>query len=485
MSKLFKKHKRLFSSKALKPLIVVFVLGATSAIVYAATYTSSNFFKSSTGTTITVAEHSVGKNVANSSGKNYFIPTKTATEWSRFVSNVPSLPGISLSDLSWSEGGFGSCSVSCGDGTKTQNVTCVGSNGAVVVDSYCTGTKPPTSQICNLGPCITYSWQPDGTYGTCSNGSYNCGPGTKPTIYKCQGSDTGWYPDNYCSGAGVKPVASVACTINNTVCHGTQEFMYNSSTSGVGTFIVPNGVTQATVTVIGGGGGGGGGDGHWVGGGGGGGGAGGFVSNQIVTGLSTGMVVPIKTGRGGNGGFGGGNNQGGLKGGDGTSSAFNGGYGVVSVPGVAYLTAYGGIGGDGAPCGSLSCVGVGGAAGTVSSQAIAGVSMAGSSGVVSTGPPYIYGAGGKGGATFYQPIYWYFFGTAIPIGGSGGGVGAPGGTTTNGGYCYSADNGGNGTVYGAGGGGGNSAYYGNGTTGVPGPNCAGGNGAHGYVKVVW
>ncbi|MEK7568906.1 MAG: thrombospondin type-1 domain-containing protein [Patescibacteria group bacterium] len=541
MNKLFKKYKRLFSNTTLKPLIVVFVLLATSALVYAASYTSYTFFKSSTGTTITVAEHSVGKNVTNSSssGKNYFIPTKTVAEWVSFVSATPSLSGISLSGLSWATSDFGSCTVSCGGGTQTRTVWCAGSDGTIVPDNtYCTGNKPATSQSCNTQACpvncvgswsdtnicsltcgggvkqqtytittqaanggtacpfvngatrwgttscntqscVTYSWQPTGTYGTCSNGSYTCGPGTKSVNYSCKGSDTGWYPDSYCSGAGTKPTASVSCTIGK-VCSGSATYTYDTlaSTGGVTSFTVPNGITQVTVTVVGGGGGGGGGDGSAYGGGAGGGGAGGYIS-QVYAGLTTGAIIPVKVGFGGAGGFGGGNNMAGLDGGVGGSSGFGS------------FAAYGGGGGGGTINGSIATVGAGGAAGGVSGASAAKFSFAGSSGAVTTGTPYIdpdsgityysqpytFGAGGAGGR------HWPF--------GSFGAAGAPGGTWTNGGYCYSADNGSSSGNFGTGGGGANSAYYGNGTngsyyfgsTGIS--YCSGGKGGQGLVYVTW
>jgi hypothetical protein len=54
---------------------------------------------------------------------------------------------------SWSQSGFGSCSVSCGGGTKTQTVTCINSNSGQTVDnSLCTGTRPIT-QSCNTQAC--------------------------------------------------------------------------------------------------------------------------------------------------------------------------------------------------------------------------------------------------------------------------------------------------------------------------------------------
>ena len=54
---------------------------------------------------------------------------------------------------SWVQGGFGSCSASCGGGTQTQSVTCRRNDGVDVADSFCSGAKPPTSQSCNTQAC--------------------------------------------------------------------------------------------------------------------------------------------------------------------------------------------------------------------------------------------------------------------------------------------------------------------------------------------
>ncbi|XRB10254.1 thrombospondin [Pseudoscourfieldia marina] len=55
----------------------------------------------------------------------------------------------------FSEGSFGSCSESCGGGTRTRTVTCLRSDGQAVADTMCSGTKPSTSDSCNNQPCNT------------------------------------------------------------------------------------------------------------------------------------------------------------------------------------------------------------------------------------------------------------------------------------------------------------------------------------------
>ena len=54
---------------------------------------------------------------------------------------------------SYLESGWSDCSATCGGGTQTQTVTCQSSNDETVRDSYCSGTKPSTSQSCNTDEC--------------------------------------------------------------------------------------------------------------------------------------------------------------------------------------------------------------------------------------------------------------------------------------------------------------------------------------------
>ena len=57
----------------------------------------------------------------------------------------------------FTEGSFGSCSESCGGGTRTRTVTCLRSDGQAVADTMCSGTKPSTSDSCNNQSCNTTS----------------------------------------------------------------------------------------------------------------------------------------------------------------------------------------------------------------------------------------------------------------------------------------------------------------------------------------
>lgn len=55
----------------------------------------------------------------------------------------------------WKTGPWSSCSKPCGGGTQTRNNWCERNNGTKVADSYCTGTVPVTSQVCNTQPCCS------------------------------------------------------------------------------------------------------------------------------------------------------------------------------------------------------------------------------------------------------------------------------------------------------------------------------------------
>jgi hypothetical protein len=77
----------------------------------------------------------------------------------------------------WKASGFGSCTNSCGSGTQTQTISCVSAaSGATVSTSLCASlTPPPTSQPCpNLPACVTQWVQ--GGFQSCS---VSCGGGTQ------------------------------------------------------------------------------------------------------------------------------------------------------------------------------------------------------------------------------------------------------------------------------------------------------------------
>ena len=138
----------------------------------------------------------------------------------------------------WYQSGFGSCSASCGGGTQSQSVYCLRNDGTTVGDSYCSGSKPGTSQSCNTQACaptITYAWETGGWsgYGGCTGGTaptWGFSPSGNYTIFStggqktrtrsvvCRASDGSVAPDSSCSGA--KPATSdspVACATRELI----------------------------------------------------------------------------------------------------------------------------------------------------------------------------------------------------------------------------------------------------------------------------
>mmetsp|Transcript_12066 Transcript_12066/g.31918 ORF Transcript_12066/g.31918 Transcript_12066/m.31918 type:complete len:850 (-) Transcript_12066:153-2702(-) len=77
-----------------------------------------------------------------------------------FYDNAPPLPPSPPSPpppvtYSYTTGSWSSCSASCGGGTQTRSVACKRSDGQSVSDSYCSESKPSTSQSCNAQACAT------------------------------------------------------------------------------------------------------------------------------------------------------------------------------------------------------------------------------------------------------------------------------------------------------------------------------------------
>jgi hypothetical protein len=169
-------------------------------------------------------------------------------------------------------------------------------------------------------------------------------------------------------------------------------------------FVVPNGVTQAKVTVIGGGAAGGTGGGYPAGGG----GAGGRAV-KVVTGLTPGITVPVTVGAGGT------PNPSTGAGGNGGTSSFG-----------TYCSATGGQGGAGGtsvyPAGGPGGMGAGGDVNFGGSYGTDGVVLADRGGD-GGGPGAGRGATGIGGASFAAPGYGGGGGGSEPssLGGAGGG----------------------------------------------------------------
>jgi len=61
-------------------------------------------------------------------------------------------------NYAWQTGNFGACSSVCDGGVQTRTVVCK-DGSTTVADGLCPGTKPATSQACNVGVACTYSWR--------------------------------------------------------------------------------------------------------------------------------------------------------------------------------------------------------------------------------------------------------------------------------------------------------------------------------------
>ncbi|KPA15798.1 A disintegrin and metalloproteinase with thrombospondin motifs 9-like isoform, partial [Candidatus Magnetomorum sp. HK-1] len=100
---------------------------------------------------------------------------------------------------SWKTGSWGYCGSNC---KQTRTVWCERSDGKQSSDSYCSGNKPSTSQNCTGGSC-TYSWK-TGNWGNCGS---NC---QQTRTVWCERSDGTQSNDSNCSGS--KPTTSQNCT---------------------------------------------------------------------------------------------------------------------------------------------------------------------------------------------------------------------------------------------------------------------------------
>ncbi len=203
-----------------KIFIVFFVVLLLSSWVYGAINYSEFFLN---GSTVIQSQSNGWTTPVNSASKEImtpewckritsvqwqimFIPTKTIAEWNSFKSGIP--VGVIISEcytyswLSgwwwtcswetgvWNYGGWWDCSVSCGGGnqtrtagcirwnnwTQTRSVSCQRNDGTTVSDSYCSWTKPWTSQNCTQGT--------DAVCGTAIV-SQNCNTQACPPAYVC------------------------------------------------------------------------------------------------------------------------------------------------------------------------------------------------------------------------------------------------------------------------------------------------------------
>ncbi|HEX8822883.1 MAG TPA: thrombospondin type-1 domain-containing protein [Archangium sp.] len=126
---------------------------------------------------------------------------------------------IDVISYAWTNGSWGACSTACGTGTQTRTVSCRRSDGVTMADSFCTGTRPATSQSCTGDSCTTYTWA-TGSWSSCSN---DCGTGMQTRTVTCQRIQDGATVDeSNCTGA--KAAASQSCEVCAAECKYSCDF---------------------------------------------------------------------------------------------------------------------------------------------------------------------------------------------------------------------------------------------------------------------
>lgn len=113
----------------------------------------------------------------------------------------------------WHEGQWSACSVSCGEGYHTREVTCTQRISATdtqqLDDMYCTSQKPAVQKQCYTGTC--YRWV-SGDWGDCSR---NCGSGLRYRVVQCRDDAGRVVESRYCDHPApttAEPCEMGACT---------------------------------------------------------------------------------------------------------------------------------------------------------------------------------------------------------------------------------------------------------------------------------
>jgi Thrombospondin type 1 domain len=169
----------------------------------------------------------VCKQVTNNCSTDIMVPTVSQSEWSSFVNNHESCAALAdCTAYSWSIGGWGDCSVTCGGGTQTRTVVCSALDTTTelslgpVDGSICTALfgSAPTSQVCDTMSCA-------------------------PPIVTLVASNT-----NVTPGTTVQLTWTVTGTATSCTASGDPSFSGSISTSGGFRFVTVNATTTYTVT---------------------------------------------------------------------------------------------------------------------------------------------------------------------------------------------------------------------------------------------
>ncbi|XP_028252720.1 papilin b, proteoglycan-like sulfated glycoprotein [Parambassis ranga] len=117
----------------------------------------------------------------------------------------------------YSVSSFSVCSVTCGEGQQTREVSCVGAEGQRLADHACSGlARPHSVQTCRRPAChMQVSWHIT-EYGLCTR---SCGGGVRERRVGCFDTDLNPYPESRC-GTASRPVSVEEC--NTQHCPGVQ-----------------------------------------------------------------------------------------------------------------------------------------------------------------------------------------------------------------------------------------------------------------------
>lgn len=135
------------------------------------------------------------------------------------ASATPQPAGLSGQTFyTWVGTNWNSCSVQCGGGTQTRNVSCQNSNGDVVGENLCSQPKPATSQSCQTQACTSYFWMQSG-FSPCSK---SCGGGMQTQTVTCSSDKGQAVSESFCTQS--KPATSQSCNVQSCPTDSTPSF---------------------------------------------------------------------------------------------------------------------------------------------------------------------------------------------------------------------------------------------------------------------
>lgn len=114
----------------------------------------------------------------------------------------------------WVFGSYGTCSTTCGKGTRTRSVVCKETKGGPTADdSKCYYPKPATTEPCQETSTCTYSWELQG-WRTCPSRN-PCTKDISTRSVLCKRSDGSFTIDSFCTGP--MPVTRKVC-VGDGIC---------------------------------------------------------------------------------------------------------------------------------------------------------------------------------------------------------------------------------------------------------------------------